>query len=125
MQKDKELVNDLNWESIEFSVPEKTGKIEKKSNICINVFRYENKLTFPVHLSDQKSENSMDLLLIFDGDKSHYVYIKDFDRFTFHKTKPKNKKYFCKFCLQRFCSRNVLNNIKNFVRALMAHNLQN
>ena len=27
---------------------------------------------------------------------SHYVYIKDFDRFMFHKTKNKNKKYFCK-----------------------------
>ena len=27
---------------------------------------------------------------------SHYVYIKDFDRFMFHKIKNKNKKYFCK-----------------------------
>ena len=50
----------------------------------------------------------MDLLLIFDGDKSHYVYIKDFDRFMFHKTKNKNKKYFCKSCLQRFSCKNVL-----------------
>ena len=32
----------------------------------------------------------MDLLQIFDGDKSH-VYIKDFERFIFHKTKNKNK----------------------------------
>ena len=29
----------------------------------------------------------MDLLLLIDNDKSHYVYIKDFDRFMFHKTK--------------------------------------
>ena len=50
----------------------------------------------------------MDLLLIIDGDKSHYVYIKDFDRFMFHKTKNKNKKYFCKSCLQCFSSKNVL-----------------
>ena len=34
----------------------------------------------------------MDLVQIFDGDKLHYVYIKDFDRFIFHKTKNKNKK---------------------------------
>ena len=40
--------------------------------------------------------------------KSHYVYIKDFDRFMFHKTKNKNKKYFCKSCLQCFSSKNVL-----------------
>ena len=29
----------------------------------------------------------MDLLLIIDGEKSHYVYIKGFDRFMFYKTK--------------------------------------
>ena len=29
----------------------------------------------------------MDLLLLIDNDKSHYVYMKDFDRFMFHKTK--------------------------------------
>ena len=40
--------------------------------------------------------------------KSHYVYIKDFDRFMFHKTKNKNEKYFCKSCLQCFSSKNVL-----------------
>ena len=48
------------------------------------------------------------ILLVTDGDKSHYVYIKDFDRFMFHKTKNKNKKYFCKSCLQCFSSKNVL-----------------
>ena len=50
----------------------------------------------------------MDLLLIFNGDKSRYVYIKGFDRFMFHKTKNKNKKYFCKSYLQCFSSKNVL-----------------
>ena len=50
----------------------------------------------------------MDLLLVIDENKSHYVYIKDFDRFMFHKTKNKNKKYFCKSCLQCFRSKNVL-----------------
>ena len=50
----------------------------------------------------------MDMLLLIDDDKSHYVYIKDFDRFIFHKTKNKNKKWFCKSCLQCFSSENVL-----------------
>ena len=50
----------------------------------------------------------MDLLFLNDDDKSHYVYIKDFDRFMFHKTKNKNKKWFCKSCLQCFSSENVL-----------------
>ena len=48
----------------------------------------------------------MDLLLLIDDDKSHYVYIKDFNRFMFHKTK--NKKWFCRSCLQWFSRESVL-----------------
>ena len=83
-------------------------KIEVKNNISINVFGYENGLFFPIYISDQKFEDSMDLLLLIDDDKSHYVYIKDFDRFMFHKTKNKNKKWFCRSCLQCFSSESVL-----------------
>ena len=50
----------------------------------------------------------MDLLLVTNENKSHYVYIKDFKRFMFQKTKNKSKKYFCKSCLQCFSSKNVL-----------------
>ena len=84
------------------------NKIEVKNNICINVFGYENGLVFPIYVSDQKFEDSMDLLLLIDDDKSHYVYIKDFNRFMFHKTKNKNKKWFCRSCLQCFSSESVL-----------------
>ena len=84
------------------------SKIEVKSNICINVFGYENGLVFPIYVSDQKFEDSIDLLLLINDDKSHYVYIKDFDRFMFHKTKNKNKKWFCRSCLQCFSSESVL-----------------
>ena len=80
----------------------------KQKQICIYVYCYENKLVFPIHISDQKFENSMDFLLVTDENKSHYVYIKDFDRFMFHKTKNKNTKYFSKSCLQCFSSKNVL-----------------
>ena len=72
------------------------GKTDTKNNICINVFGYEDGLTFPICVSEQKFENSMNLLFVINENKSHYVYIKDFDRFMFHKTKNKNKKYFCK-----------------------------
>ena len=53
-------------------------------------------------------EKSIDLLLVINENKSHYVYIKDFDRSMFNKTKNKNKKYFCRICLQCFSSKNVL-----------------
>ena len=54
----------------------------------------------------------MDLLHVIDGDKSHDVYIRDFDKFFFCKTKKKNKKYFCKSCLWCFSSENVLSKHK-------------
>ena len=72
------------------------------------MFGYRNGLVFPTYVSDPKLEDSMDLLLLTDNDKSHYVYITDFDRFMFHKTKNKNKKWFCKCCLQCFRSESVL-----------------
>ena len=71
------------------------------------MFGYENGLVFPIYVSDQKIDDSMGLLLLIDDDKSHYVYIKDFDRFMFHKAKNKNKKWFCS-CLQCFNSERVL-----------------
>ena len=43
---------------------------------------------------------------------NHYVYIKDLNRLTFNKTKNKNKKYFCRSCLQCFSSENVLSEHK-------------
>ena len=44
-----------------------------------------------------------------NGFTNHYVYIQDFNRLMFSKTKNKNKKWFCKSCLQCLNSENVLN----------------
>ena len=77
------------------------SKIETKSKICINVFCSENKLVFQIYSSNLK-------LVVTDENKSYYVYIKDFDRFMFHKTKNKHKTLFCRKCLQCFRSRKVL-----------------
>ena len=111
-QNDKKLVNDLNYDRV--PVREKyLSKIETKNNIFINVYFYENKPFFPFDVSDQEFENSMDLLLVIDENKSHYTYIKYFNRFMFHKTKNKNKKYFCISCLQYFSSKSVLTEHKN------------
>ena len=59
------------------------------------MFGYENSLVFPIYISDQKFKYSTDLLLLIDNDQSHYLHIKDFNRFMFHKTENKNKKWFC------------------------------
>ena len=102
-------INNLNYDGIQFPVQEKGfKKVEVQNNICVNVFCHENKLVFPVYISNQTFKRSIDLLLLIDDGKSHYVYIKDFNTFMFHKTKNKNKKWFCKSNLRCFSSENVL-----------------
>ena len=60
------------------------------------MFGYENKLVFPVFISDQIFKCSIDLLLLINDDQSHYVHVKDFNTFMFHKTKIKIKSGFVK-----------------------------
>ena len=89
----KTIAEKLVYDGIEFPVKEKDfDKIEIKNNIRINEFSYGNGLVFPNFLSNKKFVDSMDLLLLIDDDKSHYVYIKDFNRFMFHKTKNNKQK---------------------------------
>ena len=86
LHNNKKFANDLDFDGVGISVPEKYfTKIETKNNICINVYCYGNKLNFQIYSSDQKLDNSIDLLLVTDENKSHYVYIKYFDSFMFHK----------------------------------------
>ena len=102
------MVNVLDYEGFKFPVSKKYYcKIGRQNNICINVFCYENGLTFPVYTSDQKFGDCMDLLLISEN-KSHSGYIEDFNIFMYNKTKNENKKYFYKCCLQCFSSEKVL-----------------
>ena len=72
------------------------------------MFGYEDGLVFPIYVPDQIFEDSIDLLLLVNDDKSRYISIKDFNRLMFHKTRNKNKKWFSKSCLQCFSSENAL-----------------
>ena len=107
---DKSFIPQLNYEGIEFPVSIKQyNKVETQNNININVFGYENKQAYPIYVSKEKFENVMNLLLISDDEKNHYIYIKDFNRFMHHKTKSHQRKHFCMHCLQCFSSERVLN----------------
>ena len=109
LKSDKKNAERFDYDGIEFSVQEKDFcRIEVVKNICINVFGYEDGLVLPIYVSDQKFEDSMDLLLLNVDHKSDYMYIKDFHRFMFHKIKNKYKKWFSRNCLQSFSSTNVL-----------------
>ena len=115
-KKDKEIVKDLNHSGVDFPVSKKDyDKISIFNKININAFCYEDKVVYPVYLSNKCFNDVLDLLLISNDFTHHYVYIKDFNRLMFNKTKNKNKKYFCKSCLQCFSSENILNNYGKIV----------
>ena len=82
------------------------------NKICVNVFCYENKIIYPAYLSNQSFNDCLDLLLISNDFTSHYVYIKDFNRLMFNKNNNKNRKHFCKSCLQFYSSEKLLNEHK-------------
>ena len=111
---DKEYIKNLDYSGIEFPVTTKQyNKIEKQNEININVFGYENKQPYPIHVSKEKYENHLELLLITEDKNKHYVLIEDFNRFMYNQTKHKESKHFCMYCLQCFSSEKVLNNHKD------------
>ena len=73
---------------------------------------YKNGLAYSVYVSNDKFKNCMELLMITDEDKSHYVYIKDFNRYMCNKTKNNNKKLL--YCWQCFNSKTALIEHKEF-----------
>ena len=100
----------VNYDGIEFPVTIKDyNKIEKMNSININVFCYEEHQFFPIYISKEKFKDHMELLLITEGRKKHYVLIKDFNKLLYNQTKHESRKHFCMYCLQCFSSERVLN----------------
>ena len=94
---DRRLASNLNYDGIEFPVQEKDfSKIEVQNNICIKVFGYEDELVFPIFISAQKFEDSMDLLLIIEDDRHIMCTSKILTHLCFTKQKIKMLNSFVK-----------------------------
>ena len=110
-KEDKKMINELNYEGIEFPVSQKHfNKVEKQNSIIINVFGYENGQPFPIHISKETFEDQMDLSLITKDERKHDVLMKDFNLFMYNRLKHKERKHFCMYCLQCFSSERILAN---------------
>ena len=84
-------------------------KIEDRFQMQVNVSGYENKV-YSLYISKKSYNQTLNLLLITEKDKPHYVFIKDFNRLMFSKIKHKDKKHLCMSCLQNFSTKEILNN---------------
>ena len=108
-KKDEEIVSALYYSGIDF--PMKTHDyelVEERFEMNVNVFCHENKV-YPIYISKKSNTKSNT-----NEEKSHYVFIKDFDWLIYSKAKAKDsrKKYFCMACLQNFTTEEVLFNLK-------------
>ena len=84
-------------------------KIEDRFQMQVNVSDYENKV-YLLYISKKSFNQTLNLLLITEKYKLHYVFIKDFNRLMFSKRKHKDRKHFCMSCLQNFSTKEILNN---------------
>ena len=111
---DKKISSTLNYDGVEFPVKVKdVSVIEDKNEICINVFSYEDKIVCQVYVNNKKYSDCMNLLMIHEDNKSHYLYVKDFNRLMFNASKHGNKKWFCMRCLQHLSSEIILEKHKD------------
>src|SRR6266536_2705249 len=105
----KKVCTDLGLYDIEMPVSMKDiPTIEKKFNISINVFGHEGTDIFPIIVTKEKYDKHIDLLYTENEETYHYVLITDFDKLNFKITKYKCKKHFCKYCIQHFTTKDIL-----------------
>ena len=76
---DKQYIEKLNYKGVTFPVSQKHyNKTKRQNSIKINVFGYEEKQPYPIHISKETFEDQMNLLLITKDEKKHYVLTKEF-----------------------------------------------
>ena len=94
----------LDWRGLKFPVKLDHIVIFEKFNpaISINVFGFEGDV-YPLRLSKSKNDQTINLLLISDGEKQHYCLIKSLSRLLSSQVSGhKESNSFCLNCLNHF-----------------------
>ena len=123
-KQDKKIASSLDYRGINFPMKTRDYEIvEERFNINVNALGYRNK-AFPLHNCKKSNEKVLNVLLISNEEKSHYVFVKDFNRLMYSEVKTKNqhKKHFCMSCLQNFTTKAILN--KQRERCLLLNDTQ-
>ena len=69
----------------------------------MSCFGYEYKEKYQIYLSKNTFKKNMNLLLIGEERKRHYVVIKDFITFMYNNhTLHRGRKHFCRYCFEAF-----------------------
>ena len=105
-----QYVEELDFSGIEFPLQLKdVSKFENQNKISVNVFGHEKDKVYPLHLTKKRFMRHVDLLVISSGNRSHYCWIKNFNRLM-NNGQHDNQKFYCCYCLHGFWKKRLLNN---------------
>ena len=107
-----EHVTKINMGKVEFPVKIKDiKKIEKLNSLSIFVYDWNDDENCAIPIKHDTGVGiEIDLLFISNGDKGHYLLIKDFNSFMRYRTKHHNSMFYCKRCLHGFVKSDSLRN---------------
>ncbi|XP_046585666.1 uncharacterized protein LOC124292570 [Haliotis rubra] len=102
------FLSELNLQGIDFPIHlSQIPQFEKQNQISVNVFGYEEKM-FPLHISKQKCDKTVYVLLLSHGEKRHFCLIRNFSRLMGDRTKHEHNQFYCRRCLHGFCRQDLL-----------------
>ena len=106
-----QYADELDFNNITFPVKvANIHKFEVQNKVSINVLGFEKGNLYPVHVTKERFDRHVDLLMISDGLKSHYCWIKSMSRLLADQHSSKIKYHYCMYCLHGFTSHRVLEN---------------
>ena len=71
-----------------------------------------------------KNWRRINLMLIEEGDKFHYTYIKDFNKLLYNQSKHEHRKFFCENCLTGYSTKEFLENHKKDCNAVCKNSIR-
>ncbi|KAK3103044.1 hypothetical protein FSP39_016008 [Pinctada imbricata] len=102
-------IDELEFTGITFPVKiDEIPKFEKRNDISVNVFGYEKGDIYPLHLTKERGLRHVNLLLISNGKKQHYCWIKNFNRLLSDQNNHKSQYHYCHYCLHGFTKKALL-----------------
>ncbi|XP_033729517.1 uncharacterized protein LOC117318664 [Pecten maximus] len=92
------------------------SKFETGNKISSNVLGYEKRSLFPIHATKQRFDLHVDSLLMSDGRKSHYCWIKDMGPLLNDRYSHGHRYYLCMYCLQGFTKERIIKSHISYCR---------
>lgn len=79
------------------------------NNLRFNAVGFEEEEVCPLYISEKQNLDEINLLLVYDGEKQHYCFIRSFSRVLGDMTKYGVASFCCYQCFHHFSREDLLN----------------